>query len=215
MIQPPNIEFKKTSKNPTLDSKTSMFEIPFYKDIEYFSNLENFVSFVKAVEKMVRTSNYYRKYISELKEEVGLTYCQVLSNIDDESANIEMHHGPILTLFDYVAIITDYMLYHRIPVTSFSVATRVIQEHYDHNVQVVMLSKTVHELVHEDDIFINFKQAFGNLNRFLEKYRDGINKDQINKINRYIALCHKYNSFDKDTLKLNDNLKEWSKSIIF
>lgn len=215
MIQPPNIEFKKPNKNPTLDAKTSLFEIPFYKDVEYFSNLENFVSFVKAVEKMVRASNYYRRYISELKEEIGLTYCQVLSNIDDESANIEMHHGPILTLFDYVAIITDYMLFHNIPVTSFSVANKVIEEHFEHNVQVVMLSKTVHELVHEDDIFINFKQAFGNLNRFLEKYKDGINKDQINKINIYINLCHKYNSFDKEALKLNDNLKEWSKSILF
>lgn len=214
MIQPPNIEFKKPNKNPTLDAKTSLFEIPFFKDVEYFSNLENFVSFVKAVEKMVRASNYYRRYISELKEEIGLTYCQVLSNIDDESANIEMHHGPILTLFDYVAIITDYMLYHNIPVTTFSVANKVIEEHFEHNVQVVMLSKTVHELVHEDDIFINFKQAFGNLNRFLEKYKDGINKEQINKINIYINLCHKYNSFDKETLKLNDNLKEWSKDII-
>lgn len=215
MANPPNIEFKKSTKNPTIDSPTSVFELPFYKDNEYFSNFENFVSFVKAVEKMTRTSRYYSKYIAYLKKEVGLTYCQVLSNIDDESADIEMHHGPILTLFDYASILTDYMLYHRMPITTFSVSNLLIREHFNHNVQVVMLSETVHQQVHNDNIFINMNQAFGDLNGFLEKYADGIHRDQIYKINKYIEISKKYDSFDKGVLTLNDNVKNWAKDILF
>lgn len=207
----PNIEYKKINKNPTLDAETSEFELPFYKDVEYFANIDNFVSFVKAVERMVRSSSYYSRYIKYLKEEIGLRACQVLSNIEDEYADIEMHHGPILTLFDYAAIITDYMLATNQKINTFRVADILLEEHYNHNVQVVMLSKTVHEQVHENNIFINLNQAFGDLNAFLKKYRLGIHPEQVQKINHYIELSKKYDSFDKDVLKLSGFVKSWSK----
>ena len=57
----PNIDYKKPSKNPTLDSETSLFTLPYYKDEDYFSNLDNFVGFVKAVETTVRRSKFYSR----------------------------------------------------------------------------------------------------------------------------------------------------------
>jgi len=207
----PNINFKKPQKNPTIDSDTSEFELPFYKDVEYFANIDNFVSFVKAVERMVRSSTYYSRYIAYLKEDIGLRACQVLSNIEDANASIEMHHGPILTLFDYVSIVTDYLLNKGKKVNSFIVADIVLEEHYNNNVQVVMLSKTVHEQVHENNVFINLNQAFGDLNAFLKKYRDGLQMEQIKKINDYIDKSKKYDSFDNDVLKLSGFVKSWRK----
>lgn len=211
----PNINFKKSSKNPTLDSDTGMYELPFWKDGEYFANIDNFVYFVKAVEKMVRTSDQYSKYIKYLIEVVGLTTCQVLSNVDNESATVEMHHGPMLTLFDYAAIITDYLLFNKKKVNTFIVSDILLEEHYNNNIQIVMLSKTVHELVHSRDIFINLNQAFGDANAFLNKYKQGLHEEQIAKINNYIELSNKYNSFDKHVLDLKDNIKKWAKKIIF
>ena len=70
MLDIPNIDFKKPKKNPTIDSDTSLYTLPFYKDSDYFANLDNFVGFIKAVESMVRTSKYYSRYIKYLKEEV-------------------------------------------------------------------------------------------------------------------------------------------------
>ncbi|WP_171567792.1 hypothetical protein, partial [Brevibacillus sp. MCWH] len=93
----------------------------------------------------------------------------------------------------------------------FTVADTIIEEHYNHNVQVVMLSKTVHEQVHENNIFINLNQAFGDLNKFLRKYRQGVHPDQVEKINKYIEMSKKYDSFDKDVLKLSGFVKNWSK----
>lgn len=215
MNQLPNINYKKITKNPTVDSETSDYEIPFYKDAEYFSNIDNFVSFVKSVEKTVRTSNYYSRYIAYLKDDIGLNCCQVLSNIQDDpdgKVQIEMHHGPILTLFDYAAILTDWMLYAKKKITTFSVADLIIEEHYNNNIQVVMLSKTVHQEVHENNIFINLHQAFGDLNAFLTKYRHGIHEDQVTKINHYIELSKKYDSFDKNVLQLRDSIKLWAKT---
>ena len=214
MTNLPNIEYKKSSKNPTIDSDTSLYVIPFYKDEEYFSNLDNFVSFVKSTEQLIRTSKFYARYIRYLKEDIGLNFCQVMSNIKTEeetdNVKIEMHHGPILTLFDYVSIVVDYMLYHNEKITTYKVADIILEEHFNNNIQVVMLSETAHELVHENDIFINYKQGFGNLEAFLKKYREGISDDQISKINKYIQLCAQYDSFDKHVLDLRKNIKKWT-----
>lgn len=211
----PGVDFKKTNKNPTLDSDTSLYSLPFYKNSDYFANLDNFVAFVKAVEKLVRTSKYYKRYIRYIKEDVGLKFCQVLSNIkqeDEESCvEIEMHHGPILTLFDYIAIVVDWSIYNNKKITTFSVADTIIDEHFQNHIQVVMLSKTVHEEVHENNIFLSTKHAFGDLNAFIEKYKNGGMSDElIDKINRYIELCEKYDSFDKGVLELREQIKSWS-----
>lgn len=214
MLDLPNIEFKKPIKNPTIDSDTSLYTLPFYKDTDYFSNLDNFISFIKAVESLVRTSKYYSRYIKYLKEDVGLNFCQVLSNIkqEDETSDvtIEMHHGPILTLFDYVSIVIDHMLYNDKKINTYLIADIILEEHFKNNIQVVMVSKTVHEEIHLNNIFISTKQAFGNLNAFIEKYKDGISDEQLNKINKYIKLCEEHDSYDKGILDLRDKIKSWN-----
>ena len=214
----PGIDVRKSKRNPTIDSEESLYELPFYKDADYFFNIDNYIFFIKAVERLVRSSNYYSRYIAHLKKDLGLNFCQVKSNIQESEEDkhdklIEMHHGPILTLFDCVAIVLEYLLYKKEKITTFSVANIIIEEHFNYNIQTVMLCKTVHEQVHENNVFLNMKQGFGNVNRFLEKYKEGVQPEQIYKINKYIELSHQYDSFDKDVLKLNKNVTEWSKTL--
>ena len=214
----PGIDVKKAKRNPTIDSDESLYELTFYKDADYFFNIDNYIFFIKAVERLVRSSNYYSRYIAHLKSDLGLNFCQVKSNIQEDEEKdikdiIEMHHGPILTLFDCVAIVVDYLIYKKEKITTFKVANIIIEEHFNYNIQTVMLCKTVHEQVHENNVFLNMKQGFGNLNRFLEKYKEGIQPEQIYKINKYIELSHQYDSFDKDVLKLNKNVTKWSKDL--
>jgi hypothetical protein len=213
----PGINVSKSKKNPTLDSNDSIYELPFYKDAEFFYNLDNYVFYIKGIEKLIRRSKYYKRYISYLKKDLGLNFCQVKGNIqeneDDKLELIEMHHGPILTLFDYVAIVLEYHLVHNLPISTFAIANAVIEEHYNLNVQTVMLCETVHQEVHDNKIFINMKQGFGNLNVFLEKYRDGLLPEQIVKINKYIELSKQFDSYDNDTMKINDQVTKWSKEM--
>ena len=211
----PNIDYKKTNKNPTIDSDTSEYELPFYKDVEYFANIDNFVSFIKAVERMTRTSKFYKRYISYIKNDIGLRCCQVLSNIeeeeDDTSRLIEMHHGPILTLFDCASIITDYLIFHEKKINTFIVTDILLQEHFNNNIQVVMLSETVHEQLHLGNVFINLNQAFGDINTFLTRYYDRLQLEQIQKINNYIKTSKKFDSFDNNVLNLSGVVKKWSR----
>jgi hypothetical protein len=197
----PGIEVNKPQTNPTIDSDESYYEIPFYKDADYMFSLENEVAFIKAVERMVRTSKYYSRYIAHLKVDLGMNFCQVKGNIsEDEDSSItdliEMHHGPIFTLFDVVSIILNYMLVKGMKITTFSVANKVLEEHFKHRVQTVMLCETVHQLVHDNKIFLNYRQGFGDLYSFLETYYEGLDDTQIYKINDYIEKCKKYDSND-------------------
>lgn len=218
MANLPNIEYSKKKTNPTIDSDTCNFLLPFYKDDEYFSSLENFVQFIKEVEKMVRKNPRYKRYIAYLKNDIGLNSCQVFGNIqpeDDDNTVVEMHHGPIFTLFDLAAIIVDHWLAKGKKITTFNVANQLLIEHELNNVQVVFLSETAHEKIHDKSdsskmLFINMKQSFGDLNTFINKYNRGLLDERIEKMNSYIKMSEKYDSFDNDVFKLQETLKKWS-----
>ena len=68
----PEIIYDKTKITPVIDAETSLYKIPYFKDIDYFSNMDSYVNFVKGVEKAVRTNDRYKKYISYLKKEIKL-----------------------------------------------------------------------------------------------------------------------------------------------
>ena len=196
----------------TVSSRDDIFGIQYYKNKSYLQSIEHFVNFIKACEKIVRTSSEYKAYVAQLFG-MGLDKCQILGNIEadeDDNVTIEMHHGPILTLFDYCAIVTDYLLNNNQKITTFRVARIVLNEHFEGNIQTVMLSKTVHQLVDSSKLFISFNQAIGNLNNFLIKYKDGLNPERISKINRYIELSKEYDTYDNHLLDLKNTITNWN-----
>lgn len=205
----PDIIYDKNKITPIIDARTSFYNIPFYKDEEYFSNYESYINFIKGIEKAVRTNDRYNKYIYYLKNEVKLNRCQVLKDVsssDGEKVTIEMHHGPIFTLFDVCAIVLEYFIIKKWKITTMLVADAVLDEHQKNRVQVVMVSKTIHEEIHNGDIFINYHQAYGDINAFIKKYKDAISSEYREQINRYIDRSLLYDTNDFGILDLNKEL---------
>lgn len=195
--------------NPIIDSANSMYQIPLYKDVEYFSNIESYVNFIKGCERVVRNNDRYKKYIYYLKNVVGLNHCQVLSGIEPDEGgkiDIEMHHGPIFTLYDYCEIILEYFIVKKWKISTFRIADLVLEEHQKNHIQVVMLLSTVHEEVHNRNIFINYQQAWGDLNAFVKKYGIAMSDNLKEKLNKYIDRSMMYDSNDFGVLKLSDTL---------
>lgn len=172
-------------------------EIMYLKDAEYFMDSVNVSKFVKAVEKMVRTSKDYSAFISTLKNQYGLTFSQISKYITDEDTAIEMHHGPLFTLYDIAEVITFHFLKTGQRINTFTVSNKVMQEHWDRNVQVMFVSITEHEGIHNKDIFINHTQCFGDINGFIKKYIDALSDDQKYKIWNYYNLCKNNEAFSK------------------
>ena len=68
----PDIIYDKNKVTPIIDARTSFYNIPFYKDEEFFASNENYVRFIKGCERLVRNNDRYKKYISYLKKIVKL-----------------------------------------------------------------------------------------------------------------------------------------------
>lgn len=200
---------------PCVSSDASMYYLPYDKGEEYFSMYENEVHFYKGVEDLVRHHPFYKTYIKYLIEVVGMKTCQVLSNIeipDDKKSKvvIEMHHGPILTLFDIAQIVTTFWRKKSYPnITTCFIANEIIEEHRQNRIRVVLLSKSVHQQVTEGNVFLNYNMGFGDTEAFLVKYREGITRPIAEKINKYIKQSEEHDSFDNDVFKLAERFKEW------
>lgn len=142
--------------------------------------------FIKNVERLVRSSPSYKKYIAYLGDQ-GLVNDVVYSKITAEKATLEFHHYPF-TLYDIVEIIVNYHLKRRDKFTSLSIADEVIRCHFDNLIGLARLSKTSHQLTHAGKLFVPLDSVFGNVNEFVNKYYDGFFPDQIDTYNNLIKL---------------------------
>ena len=202
----PNILYDKTRATNIIDSPIAPYQLIMFKDEDYLSNYDNYVGFVKGIEHTVRNNDRYKKYINYLKKKIKLNKCQILKNVTDEDASIEMHHGPIFTLYDVCAIVLEYYIMKGWKISTFSVADTVLEEHMRNRVGVIMVSTTMHEEIHEKNIFIHYKQAWGDINAFTKKYADAMSDEYREQINRYIDRCILYDSNDFGILELNKAL---------
>lgn len=183
-----------------ISAKDNKYEnISFYKPLEYFGTTENYTKFVKACEQQIRKSDDYKKFISYVTNVVGINFCQVSTNIiADGQTTVEMHHGPLFTLWDYVSVILNNEISLGHSINTFRIADKVIDEHFALRVQIVMLAVTNHEAVHNKDIFLNIRQGFGNLAEFIDMYGHAFTDNQKYRVARYISLCESTDSFDNN-----------------
>jgi hypothetical protein len=196
----------------TVSSSNELFDISFFSDRTSLRDIENFVRFVKACEWTVRKSDEYKNFKAQVIAK-GLDRCQILGHISSDGSDdvdIEMHHGPLFTLFDYCAIVIDALLFRGEKVSTFRVGRLVLDEHFADHIQIVMLSKTVHQLVDTGNMFIHFNQATGNISEFIKAYHEGLTPDRIEKINKYIELCDQFDTFDNGLLDLKNTITDWN-----
>lgn len=204
------IQFTRNGKRLIVDSTNADYLLEFEKSPEYFSNLTSYTRFVKEVEKLVRSSKRYSAYKAELMGKINMDHCQVLSDMEfseSESKDvIEMHHGPIFNLFDVCSIVLEYFLYRGWVITTMTVADMVLSEHEKNRVQVVMLCSSIHEMVHNGDVFLNVEQGYGKLDEFIAKYEKVFPRSLKEKYNRYMDRSMMYQSNDFGNLEINQKI---------
>ena len=213
-----NLESKVTENNQIIvNANGSKYNLlPFFIDSNLLSNEKERVKFIKSIESIVRNSAVYRAYIKYLKEDIGLKKCMVFGLLDDEKCKIEMHHGPIFTLYDYVEITLIHFIKTKKNISSFSIAKEILKDHTDNLIQVVMLSEMAHQAAHAQNKnirteFIDIKSAWGDLNGYLLKYQDCLQSKHIIKINKYLNEYEKKNKQSSDIFIKNLHL--WNKEL--
>lgn len=209
----PNIKFK-GDVSKFVETNDSDDMLLYFKDSEYFVEDTSYSKFIKEVERTVRSSLDYTKFVGYIKNTLGINFCQAMSNVyESKNVKIEMHHGPLFTLYDICEVILNYFLNTQQRINTFRVADKVLDEHYALRVQVIMLSKTMHEGVHNRDIFTNMGQAIGDIDSFIKLYTPYLTDEQKYKIWNYVQLCQTSafgESFDTGLLDL-DYVKKYIK----
>lgn len=185
---------------------------------ELLEDYEKYAHYVKKCEEMVRDDDRYTAYIAKLKSG-GLDKCAIMGNLpsDDPKLKIEMHHGPIFNLFDYCDIVLKALLVRGDnQITTYKVADYVLSEHEADNVMIVMLCKPVHMGgVHNrksnKGVFIDIKATWGRIDRFIDRWEDGMEREHYSYIERYIRECKnaRGKSLDQGLFDVADKLKSF------
>lgn len=142
------------------------YEIPDY----ILTDQKQYMKYLFAIEKECRRSFEYKQFMRFLKDNCGMNQDSFLENVSaDTGARIEIHHSP-LTLFDIVATVVNKRTETRESLSIPMVAKEVMWVHYRLMIGLIPLSKTVHELVHAQYLYIPAWAVLGNYRAFIEAY---------------------------------------------
>ena len=185
------------------------YPLTFYQTRDSLADMDRYKAFIDNCTHRFRKSRTYKSYKSYLMS-MGLDRCQVIGNIQDGMANIEMHHN-FLTIYDITILISQHILNTVGRCTTFDIVALLMQEHRNNNIPIVMLSETVHQLYHDNpDFYIPISMTFGKWWDLLIKYRYGITLDIAYKVVKYIQNCQRNNELNSvEFFKLSDDIKNW------
>lgn len=200
--------------NPTIVSPSCAFVLPFAQTRDTLMDVESYKAFLDSAIARFRHSVTYKNYKHFLMS-LGLDRCHfhgnIVSNEEQEMASLEMHHN-MLTIFDIAYIITEHTLNTYGKITTFDLVDLLKKEHTSHHVQLVMLSKTPHQLYHDNqEFFIHPRMCFGNWYAFLETYNRGLSQEIAFKVLFYLKRAlENENSNDSELLNIREKILDWS-----
>lgn len=161
--------------------------------------------FIKKAEQFVRGSMEYKEYIHYLKNEIEMTHCSFFPNVEknggkERKVKIEIHHEPF-TLYDITQIVTSKWMKEGKKLSHLGIAEEVMKLHFQGRVGLIPLVKTVHELVHDGQVFIPLQNVYGNFVSFVQEYGEYMNEDYHDILKTKIKLSksveHDYSVLDK------------------
>lgn len=207
------------TQNPTISSPNSEYSIMFKQTKESLLEIDTYKKFIQNAVSQFRHSRFYKQYKSYLID-LGLNRCQYFPNITTDvlGANgIEMHHN-FLTIYDIALMICEHVINTEGYITSFDLIHLLKQEHSENRIPIVMLSKTVHQMYHNNEEFvIPANQCFGFWMELLIKYNRGITINIANKVINFLQASIESirgiadnTAYANTLLSLRDNVYNWS-----
>ena len=206
----PDITSYLDNGNPTLRSPNSPYELGLLQTKDSLNDIDSYGRFINNAISQFRHTRVYKNYKAYLME-LGLDHCQYLHNITSDMATLEMNHC-ILTIFDIALIICEHYINTYGYCSTFHIVGALREEHTQNRIPLIMMSKTVHQLYHADDLFfVHPKQIFGKWVELLSKYRNGITPEICVKLLYYIRTAlEEEDSTDNDLLYVSQEIKKWS-----
>lgn len=189
----------------TIPNVIKLDNIPPYETQDYdVFDEKDFRKYINDIKKTVRNSLEYRQYIQYLRNYMNMntdSFFENVNNIDTSKIKIEIHHSPY-TLEDICTTVFNKRVFYGEDIDVEDVAKEVMYIHYFLIVGLIPLSETVHELVHNQFIFIPTDKVVGNYKEFENTYGNWIPEDAKEKVKAMEEKTLTYNvEIDKALLQ--------------
>lgn len=213
----PGIDLEFTDQyNPMITSPNCPFGILFYQTPDTMTDVETYKKFVSNVKSRFRASRLYKMYKDYLMNTIGLNRDATMPNITADIATIEMHHN-FITLEDICILITEHTLKTTGYVSTFDIVQLLKEEHRNNLIPIVMLSKTSHQVIENDEeVVLPAQMCFGDWVGLFTKYNQGITRNICQKIIRFISVSVKMETSAEtkmvyDLLAFGEYVEGWSR----
>lgn len=160
------IELTKPSEECVFKLNESDFNLPLRID-QFFSEKE-FDYFIKNVEKLVRHSNEYRVWLEYIIQTLENTEC-ALTHERVSECKLEVHHHPVPLYTICKAVIVEF-LSKKMKFSTFDVATKVIELHYQNKIGYILLLSDIHNKYHSGFQKLPIELVRGNYRYILGHY---------------------------------------------
>ena len=166
------------------------------------------------IEKEVRGSFEYKKYLNYLKTELDLTKCALLPGIDcsEGAASLEFHHFP-MNLYEITETVGKKLinnLHDDEKISCFEITEKVMEEHFRGNIGLVPLTVSLHKMAHNRSIIVPISKVNGNYENFVKKYSDVISEDIKDRIQEAKLNSESDDSKLYNELKLEKNIANYN-----
>jgi len=211
----PEIDISNLPKDPEKETGFSIEVSDYDETLSYLSSIDELdEKAVKYMEKEIRSSYEYSNYIRYLKDELDLTKCPLLPGLDcsDGAASLEFHHYPF-TLYEITEIVAKKMLNSLgsdDSISCFDISEQVMKEHYLGNVGLIPMTKTLHDMAHNNTIVVPISKVNGNYKKFIEKYSSNIDDEKKERIRLAEANSESDDSNLYNSLKLEKNIAKYN-----
>ena len=172
----------------------SSFDLPLR--ISTFLSSKDFEKFVKNVERIIRSSVEYRLWVTYIIDNLGQKEC-ALTHENINECPIVIHHHPI-NLYTIVKTIINDFIKKEQEFSTFDVAIKTIEMHYQNNVGYIVLLSDLHEKFHNSFLKIPIQLVQGNYKYLIQNYQ--LEDDELQQI---YQLCN---------VQMEDLKMEWSKN---
>jgi hypothetical protein len=187
---------KKVPKREKIEILDMVGELPPFDIMDYDSDDEE--ALIKDVENLCRHSYTYQEWVQYLRKYMDMNKCsffQNVDNIDTTSIKIHLHHSPI-TLMEIVVTILEKRKFYKESLLVEAIAKEVMYVHYCTMVGVIPLCETVHELVHNQFLFVPNTAVMGNYKWFIDEYSPFIPTQVRTKLDNIEQWTRFYNKED-------------------
>lgn len=154
--------------------------------ISEFGDEKELDKFVKACERLIRSSPEYRIWTSYIRDSLGYYKCEVTGE-QHAQTTVDIHHHPF-SLYSIVKAVILKKVSGAVEFCSYDICEEVIKLHYEMRAPFCLLVSSLHEKFHNGFFLIPIELIRGDMQHLFDKYFAFLDDDDQQTITARLGI---------------------------